>query len=100
MSADYFAGRLRELREKAALTQGELAEKAGLTREGIAQIETGRRSPQWETVVALAAALGVSCESFQQPPAAREPPGPGRPAKPVSEPETPKRPRGRPKKGL
>jgi DNA-binding XRE family transcriptional regulator len=98
-SAAWFAGRLRELREGAGLTQTELAGKAGLTREGVAQLETGRRKPAWETVLALCEALGCSCEAFTRPPAQRPPAGRGRPRK---EPETtpaPKQPRGRPRKG-
>jgi DNA-binding XRE family transcriptional regulator len=101
VSAGWFAGRLRELREGAALTQTELAEKAGLTREGVAQLETGRRKPAWETVLALCEALGCSCEAFTRPPAARPRAGPGRPRKGRAEgpTEAPKRPRGRPRKG-
>jgi DNA-binding XRE family transcriptional regulator len=98
-SAECFAGRLRELREAAALTQADLAEKAGLTREGVAQLETGRRKPAWETVLALCEALGCSCEAFTQPPADRPSPGPGRPRKESAEAPEPKRPRGRPRKG-
>jgi transcriptional regulator with XRE-family HTH domain len=103
-SAEWFAGRLRELRENAGLTQAELAEKAGLTREGVAQLETGRRKPAWETVLALCEALGCSCEAFTRPPATRPPAGPGRPHKVrtesrAAEPMT-KRPRGRPRKGI
>jgi DNA-binding XRE family transcriptional regulator len=95
---EWFAGRLRELREGAGLTQTELAAKAGLTREGVAQLETGRRKPAWETVLALGAALGCSCEAFTQAPAERPHLGPGRPRKePAGEPAR-KRPRGRPRK--
>lgn len=79
MGKDYFAGRLRELREAAGLTQTGLAEKAGMTRIGIAQLETGKRSPAWESVLALSTALGVSVEAFTQAPAKREHKGPGRP---------------------
>jgi DNA-binding XRE family transcriptional regulator len=96
---EWFAGRLRELREGAALTQMELAQKAGLTREGVAQLETGRRKPAWETVLALCAALECSCEAFIQPPAERPSAGPGRPRKEPAEEAAPKRPRGRPRKG-
>lgn len=59
-----FAERLRELRMKAHLTQHELADLAGLHRQGIAKLETGVREPTWATVQALARALGVSCEAF------------------------------------
>jgi transcriptional regulator with XRE-family HTH domain len=77
----WFAGRLRELREAAGLTQGELAERAGLTRVGVAQLEIGRRKPAWETVLVLCDALGVECGAFTQAPADRPAPGPGRPRK-------------------
>ncbi len=77
----WFAGRLRELREGAGLTQQELAGKANLTRDGVAQMETGRRSPSWDTVLAICSALGVSCEEFRQAPADAPKKGPGRPPK-------------------
>jgi transcriptional regulator with XRE-family HTH domain len=66
--SEMFAGRLRELRTQAGLSQTELAEKAGLTKDGIAQLEQGRRSPSWDTVLALCAALGVECMAFTQEP--------------------------------
>jgi putative transcriptional regulator len=100
VSAEWFAGRLRELREGAGLTQAELAGRSGLTREGVAQLETGRRKPAWETVLALCGALGVECTAFTQAPTEREPPGRGRPPKPASQQRhpQPKRHRGRPLK--
>jgi transcriptional regulator with XRE-family HTH domain len=68
-----FAKRLRELRDAAKMTQTELAERAGSHRQTIAQLETGVRKPTWETVQALARALGVSCQAFEteqpEPPA-------------------------------
>jgi transcriptional regulator with XRE-family HTH domain len=60
-----FAARLRELRGAAKLTQHELAERTGLHRQAIAKLETGVTRPTWDTVQALARALGVSCEVFQ-----------------------------------
>src|SRR4051812_19670056 len=77
----HFPARLRELRERAGLTQQQLAEASGMTREGIAQLETGRRGPSWATVLSLAEALGVDCLAFVQEPADTAPRGPGRPAK-------------------
>ena len=79
-----FAKRLKELREKAGLTQGELAEKTGLSRGGLANLEQGLRGPAWETVQRVAAALGVDCTAFQIPPGettVMEPTSRGRPAK-------------------
>jgi transcriptional regulator with XRE-family HTH domain len=79
----WFAGRLREIREQAGLTQQQLADKAGLTREGVAQLETGRRRPAWDTVVVLCSALGVDCNTFMQEPASEsEKRPPGRPPNP------------------
>jgi transcriptional regulator with XRE-family HTH domain len=60
-----FARRLRQLRDAAGLTQTQLAEKAGLHRQGIAKLETGEREPAWATVQALAGALGVGCSEFE-----------------------------------
>jgi transcriptional regulator with XRE-family HTH domain len=60
-----FARRLRELRDAAGLTQAQLAEKAGLHRQGIAKLENGEREPAWGTVRALARALGVTCSAFE-----------------------------------
>lgn len=81
MKSEWFAGRLRELREAAAFTQQQLADKAGLTREGIAQLETERREPSWRTVVSLCKALGVSSEAFLKEPTTGREPRPGRPRK-------------------
>jgi transcriptional regulator with XRE-family HTH domain len=97
-SAASFAGRLRELREAAGLTQGELAERVGVIREAVARWEAGRREPGWSNVLALAEALGVDCTAFTQAPAEREPARPGRPRKEPAEAPAPKRPRGRPRK--
>src|SRR5262245_55522711 len=64
MTLEGFGIRLRGLRKAAGLTQQELANRAGLTREGIAQLETGRRSPAWATVEALCRALQVGPDAF------------------------------------
>ncbi|RBY83291.1 helix-turn-helix domain-containing protein [Blastococcus sp. TF02A-26] len=55
-----FAERLRRLREAAALTQEELADRAGLTAKAIGALERGeRRRPYPHTVRALADALAL-----------------------------------------
>lgn len=64
--ASNFGKRLQELRKAAGLTQKELAEKAGLSQNGISNWETGDRDPVWSIVQALAAALGVDCSEFQE----------------------------------
>ena len=59
-----FGLRLKELRQRAGLTQPQLAERAGMSLNGVALIEQGRREPVWSTVLALAAALGVNARAF------------------------------------
>ncbi|GAA1434538.1 hypothetical protein GCM10009616_29200 [Microlunatus lacustris] len=55
-----FAGRLRALRERAGLTQEELATRAGLTAHAVSALERGTRTrPYPHTVRALAAALAL-----------------------------------------
>ena len=56
---DRFALRLKEMRNRAQLTQEELSYKSGLTLSQIARIETGRLNSTICTVVILAKALDV-----------------------------------------
>jgi transcriptional regulator with XRE-family HTH domain len=60
-----FGERLRNLREKAGLTRGDLAIKAGLDLKTIWSLEGGKTRPSWDTVCHLADALGVSVERFR-----------------------------------
>jgi hypothetical protein len=73
---------------------------AGVKLGGIRDLEQGRNKPTWETVLALASALGVECTAFTTPPAEGEPQEPGRPPKAKEEDAEPacKRPRGHPRK--
>jgi transcriptional regulator with XRE-family HTH domain len=79
-----FGERLKHLREKAGLTQQELADGAGMHRFGVAKLERDEYGPSWATVQALAKALNVNCLAFE---GTVEPSG-----------EKPVRPKGRPKK--
>lgn len=54
-----FARNLRRAREKAGLSQEALAERAGMHRDAVALLETGKRDPRVSTVVKLAKALGM-----------------------------------------
>lgn len=54
-----FAARLRELREKAKLSQTELAAKLGVTQLAVSKWETARTRPSIEMLPALAAALNL-----------------------------------------
>src|SRR5215510_670411 len=74
-------GRLRELREGKGLTQAQLAELVGVKRDAVARWEADVREPGWSNVVALAQALGVSCDHFLQPPAEPHSRKRGRPVK-------------------
>src|SRR5436309_7205132 len=102
MQPEWFAGRLKELREAKGWTQRQLAEAAGLAVAGVQNLEQGRTYPEWPTVLALCQALGVSCDAFAVEPSTPSPvAGRGRPRKPTAESvdqQQPKRPRGRPRK--
>ena len=52
--------RLRELRDRASLSQEELAEKAGVSRATIADLEAGKRTAWPQTRRKIAEALGVA----------------------------------------
>jgi transcriptional regulator with XRE-family HTH domain len=90
MGVEEFASRLKDLREAAGLTQGELAQRAGVTTDAISRLERGDRKPTWETVLSLAKVLGVRSTAFegsegdggQETPPTPEPRRPGRPRKP------------------
>ncbi|HEX8733309.1 MAG TPA: helix-turn-helix domain-containing protein, partial [Ktedonobacterales bacterium] len=80
-----FGDLLRSRRRAAGLTQEELAERAGLSARGIADLERGvRRAPRRETVLLLAHALGAAPEeeaAFFA--AARRPTAPPKPSAPA-----------------
>ena len=59
--------RLRWWRERRALSQQELAERAGITRAALSRIETGLSEPHPRTVRKLAEALGVGPEDLMEP---------------------------------
>jgi transcriptional regulator with XRE-family HTH domain len=51
--------RLRELRQRAFLTQVELGERAGMSEATVNRLESGKHEARISTVRKLAAALGV-----------------------------------------
>lgn len=55
-----FSDRLKELREKHALSQQRLSELAGLNRNYVSDVERGRRNPCLNNIVKLAEALDVA----------------------------------------
>lgn len=62
-----FADNVRIAREKAGLTQEQLAWAAGLHQTEIARIEGGRRNPGLDTVFKVARGLGLApAELFRE----------------------------------
>ncbi len=57
---------LRVYRDLRGLTQAALAEKAGMSRVTVAEIETGRKQGSVATLRALADALGVSMDDLAE----------------------------------
>lgn len=51
--------RIRQARKEAHITQEELGAKLGVSGSMIAQYETGKRNPKHETLLRIAAALGI-----------------------------------------
>lgn len=76
------AARLRELRERAGLTQQQLADRVKVTRDAVARWEAGRREPSLSNALAIVKALGVDCTALQESPSQhQDPPKKGRPRK-------------------
>jgi transcriptional regulator with XRE-family HTH domain len=55
-----FAGNVRRLRSKKALSQKALADKIGISVSYVSMLERGQRSPPLETIEKMAKALGVT----------------------------------------
>jgi putative transcriptional regulator len=63
---------IRELRAQREMTQQELADRVGVTRQTIIAMEQDKYSPSLETAFKVALALGVTLERcFQYDPSAR-----------------------------
>lgn len=56
--------RIREIRKEKGLTQAQLAEKSGLCRPYIVDLEAGRRNHTTKTLAAIAEACGVSVKDL------------------------------------
>lgn len=52
--------RIRQLRKEKGMTQAELAEQTGIAVNSVRLYEGGYRSPNLQTLMKLASALGVS----------------------------------------
>jgi transcriptional regulator with XRE-family HTH domain len=51
---------IRALRQRAGLTQEEVAFEAGIHPTEISRLEKGKRNPKWETMKSIARGLGVT----------------------------------------
>ena len=54
-----FAAVLRDLRDKAAMTQEQLAERADVSARFISLLETGKRQPSLSAMAAISDGLGI-----------------------------------------
>lgn len=61
-AAREIGARVKEVREGRALTQQEVAKRAGLAMDAMSRIENGYRKPRPSTLQRLAAALDVAVE--------------------------------------
>lgn len=59
--------RVRELRLRAGLGQGELAERAAVSRQAIGALEAGRHLPRVDAALRIARALGTDVETLLAP---------------------------------
>ncbi len=57
--AKAFGRNLAAARKRVGVSQEALAEGSGLSRDAIGKLEKGQRTPRLDTLVALAATLGV-----------------------------------------
>lgn len=62
-----FCDALKSARSAARISQHALAEKSGVSQQGISLIESGERSPTEETMQLLAAALGMELADMLRP---------------------------------
>jgi transcriptional regulator with XRE-family HTH domain len=63
----YLGNKIKEHREQAGLTQSELAQRVGVTRNSIASIEKGRQGVLIHTLHSIASALGIPSTSLLPP---------------------------------
>ncbi len=61
-----FGAKLQELRQQAALSQPDFAERVGLSVGAVRDYEQGRRLPSWPVIVRLAHALKVTVDEFSK----------------------------------
>lgn len=65
MKPQTFAARLQSAIEASGLSVQALAEKAGVSRQGIHKLISSGEDPKWSTVQKLADALGITVEALR-----------------------------------
>jgi putative transcriptional regulator len=63
-----FGRNVRVLREERDWTQGDLADRIGLSRPSIANMEAGKQATPWPTLCLLADVFGVPLDRFRDEP--------------------------------
>ena len=71
--------RIAALRKSKGLSQEQLAERVGVSRQAVSKWETGAASPEFDKLAALSACLGVSVDELVTGVPGEAPPKPGRP---------------------
>ena len=56
--------KVKQYRKAARMTQSQLAERSGVSRQTISDIETGKHDPTISVVLLLARALGVKVDNL------------------------------------
>jgi transcriptional regulator with XRE-family HTH domain len=64
LEGDAVGARVRRRRRAAGLSQAELAQRAGVSRQALGALEAGRHLPRVDAALALAAALGTTVEDL------------------------------------
>lgn len=59
-------GRIKALREQAGLSVADLADRVGLSRQQVYNLEADVHKPSWDVVQRVADVFGVSTETFRQ----------------------------------
>jgi transcriptional regulator with XRE-family HTH domain len=84
-SAKNFPARMRELREKAGMTQRDLAQRLGVFQTATSKWELGQTQPSHEDLLALCGIFGVTpSDLFTEPRTVSAKRGRGRPKKQVN----------------
>lgn len=62
--AIYIGCKIKEEREKAGITQEDLAKATGMTQSHVSRLETGQHSPAWRTIEKIAEALKIEARQL------------------------------------